>query len=66
MTAGLVVSAVCLGRWSGSWDRLGRYLEKMTTRKKTLINSMSFVVLLLGLWRWCWYQHWHENETRRN
>ena len=46
MTAVLVVSAICLGRWSGSWDRPGRYW-KNDIKKKTLFSSMSFVVLLL-------------------
>ena len=46
MTAVLVVSAICLVRWPGSWDKPGKYW-KMTSRKKTLFSSMSFVVLLL-------------------
>ena len=45
MTAALIVSAVCLGRWSGSWARQEQ--ERMISWKRILFRSLSFVVLLL-------------------
>ena len=64
-SAVLVVSAICLVRWPGSWDKPGKYWKHDIKKE----NSIQFNVICgvaPHLWRWCWCQHCHENETRRN